>query len=38
MGFFGNLLKTEFEKRVEGASHEELSEAYEEERRKWMGK
>lgn len=28
MGFFGNLFKSEFEKWVEGASHEELSEAY----------
>ena len=34
MGFFWNLFKSEFEKWVEGASHEELSEAYEEESRK----
>ena len=33
MGFFGNLFKSEFEKWVERASHEELSDAYEEERR-----
>ena len=31
MGFFGNLFKSEFEKWVEGASPEELSDAYEEE-------
>ena len=36
MGLFGNLFKSEFEKWVEGASHEELSEAYEEERQKWI--
>ena len=30
MGFFGNLFKSEFEKWVEGASPEELSDAYEE--------
>ena len=36
MGFFGNLFKSEFEKWVEGASHEELSEAYEEERQDWI--
>lgn len=29
MGFFGNLFKSEFEKWVEGASHEE-------ERQKWI--
>lgn len=32
MGWFGNLFKSEFEKWVEGASHEELSNAYEIER------
>lgn len=36
MGLFGNLFKSEFEKWVEGDSHEELSEAYEEERQKWI--
>lgn len=36
MGFFGNLFKSEFEKWVEGASYEELSEAYEEERQDWI--
>lgn len=36
MGFFGNLFKSEFEKWVEGASHEELSDAYEEERQDWI--
>ena len=36
MGFFWNLFKSEFEKWVEGASHEELSEAYEEERQDWI--
>ena len=36
MGLFGNLFKSEFEKWVEGASHEELFEAYEEERQKWI--
>ena len=35
MGFFGNLFKSEFEKWVERASHEELSDAYEEERQDW---
>ena len=29
-------LKVEFEKWVEGALHEELSDAYEEERQKWI--
>lgn len=38
MGLFGNLFKSEFEKWVEGAFHEELSEAYEEERQKWIRK
>ena len=32
MGLFGNLFKSSFEKWVEGASREELSDAYEEER------
>ena len=32
MGLFGNLFKSGFEKWVEGASHEELSDAYEAER------
>lgn len=36
MGLFSNLFKSEFEKWVEGASHEELSDAYEEERQKWI--
>lgn len=36
MGIFGNLFKSEFENWVEGASHEELSEAYEEERQQWI--
>lgn len=36
MGFFGNLFKSEFEKWVERASHEELSDAYEEERQDWI--
>lgn len=36
MGFFGNLFKSEFEKWVEGASPEELSDAYEEERQDWI--
>ena len=36
MGLFSNLLKSEFEKWVEGASQEELSKAYEEERQKWI--
>lgn len=36
MGLFGNLFKSEFEKRVEGASHEELSDAYEAERQQWI--
>lgn len=31
MGLFGNLFKNRFEKWVEGASHEELSDAYEAE-------
>ena len=36
MGLFGNLFKSSFEKWVEGASHEELSDAYEEERQQWI--
>mgnify|MGYP004632346841 CR=1 FL=1 len=36
MGLFGDLFKSEFEKWVEGASYEELSDAYEEERQKWI--
>lgn len=36
MDWFGNLFKTEFEKWVEGASHEELSDAYEAERQDWI--
>lgn len=36
MGLFSNLLKNEFEKWVEGASYEELSKPYEEERQKWI--
>lgn len=36
MGLFGNLFKSGFEKWVEGASHDELSDAYEEERQQWM--
>ena len=36
MGFFGNLFKSEFEKWVEGASPEELSDAYEEEIQDWI--
>ena len=36
MGLFGNLFKSEFEKWVEGASHEELSDAYEEEIQQWI--
>ena len=36
MGFFGNLFKSGFEKWVEGASHEELSDAYEAERQDWI--
>ena len=36
MGFFGNLFKSEFDKWAEGDSHEEVSEAYEEERLDWI--
>ena len=36
MGLFVNLFKSKSEKWVEGASHEELSNAYEEERQQWI--
>ena len=36
MGWFGKLFKSEFEKWVEGASYEELSDAYEVERQDWI--
>lgn len=36
MSLFGNLFKSTFEKWVENASHEELSEAYETERQQWI--
>ena len=36
MGLFGDLFKSGFEKWVENASHEELSEAYEDERQQWI--
>lgn len=36
MGLFGNLFKSGFEKWAEGASHEELSDAYEAERQDWI--
>lgn len=36
MGFLSNLFKSEFDKWVEGASKEELSDAYEEERQEWI--
>lgn len=36
MGFLSNLFKSDFEKWVEIATHEELSTAYEIERRKWI--
>ncbi len=36
MGLFSNLFKGKFEKWVEGASYEELSEAYEKERQEWI--
>ena len=35
MGLFDNLFKNSFEKWVEGASYEELYEAYEEEQQQW---
>lgn len=36
MGFWENLFKSDFEKWAESASEEELSAAYEIERKKWM--
>lgn len=36
MGFLGDFFKSSFEKWTEGASHEELSNAYEEERQQWI--
>lgn len=36
MSFLSNMFKSEFEKWVEGASKEELSDAYEDERQKWI--
>ena len=36
MGIFDGLFKSEFEKWVENASHEELSDAYENERQEWI--
>lgn len=36
MGFWGDLFKSSFEKWVEEASVEELSEAYEKERKEWI--
>ena len=36
MELFGKSFKSEFEKWLENASHEELSEAYEEERQQWI--
>ena len=36
MGWLSGLFKSDFEKWVEGASHEELAEAYEQERLKWL--
>ena len=36
MGFLSDLFKSSFEKWVESASHEELSDAYEEERQQWI--
>lgn len=36
MGLFERLFRSEFEKWVEGASQEELSDAYEEERQQWI--
>ena len=36
MGLFRNTFKSSFEKWVEGASHDELSDAYEEERQQWI--
>lgn len=36
MGLFGKMFKSSFEKWVENASHDELSEAYEVERQQWV--
>lgn len=36
MGWFKDLFKSDFEKWVEGATHEELNDAYEVERQKWI--
>lgn len=36
MGLFRDVFKSSFEKWVVGASHKELSDAYEEERQCWM--
>lgn len=36
MGFWENIFKSDFEKWAESASEEELSAAYEIERKKWM--
>lgn len=36
MGFLSDLFKSTFEKWVEEASYEELTEAYEEERQQWI--
>ena len=36
MGLFGDLFKSSDEKWMENASHEELSDAYEEERQQWI--
>jgi hypothetical protein len=36
MGLFSDLFKSEFEKWVESASHEELADAYEAERQEWI--
>ncbi|WP_302680235.1 hypothetical protein [uncultured Ruminococcus sp.] len=36
MGWFSNLFKSDFEKWIEEASTEELSDAYEMERQNWI--
>ena len=36
MSFWSDLFKSSFEKWVENASHEELSDAYEDERQQWI--
>lgn len=36
MGYFGNLFKSSFEKWLEGASDEELSDGYEKRRQQWL--